>query len=82
LLVLVDINLVAVLVSDDGNVVGDGGVVVSDGEGMETLGGGVVVSGGLGVVMMVSGGHVKLLLLNITSARCTQLKPGKGKNCR
>jgi hypothetical protein len=72
-------------------------VVVSGGEGVVVSGGeGVVVSGcegvvvslgegafdGLDVVMMVSGGHVVLLPMNITSARYTQLKPGKGKNCR
>jgi hypothetical protein len=82
-LVLVDIDLVAVVVSDGGNVVGDGGVVVSGGGGVvASVGGGVVVSGGLGVVMMVSGGHVTFLPLNITSARCIQLNPGRGKNCR
>jgi hypothetical protein len=74
-LVLVDIDLVAVVISDGGSVVGDGGVVVSGG-------GSVVVPGGLGVVMMVSGGHVTFLPMNITSARCIQLKPGRGKNCR
>jgi hypothetical protein len=65
------------VVSSGGGVVvsGGGSVVVSDG-------GGVVVSGGLGVVMMVFGGHMELLPMNITSARCIQLKPGRGKNCR
>jgi hypothetical protein len=79
---LVLVDLVAVVVSGGGSVVvyGDEGVVASV---VASLGGGAVVSdsGSLGVVMMVSGRHVKLLPLNITSARCTQLKPGKGKIC-
>jgi hypothetical protein len=76
------VDLVAVVISGGGSTVVFG-VVVSGGEGvMVPLGGGVVVSDGLGVVMMVSGWHMDLLPMNITSARCIQLKPGRGKNCR
>jgi hypothetical protein len=57
--------------------------VISGGEVMVvSLGGGVVASDGLGTVMMVSGRHMELLPMNITSARGIQLKPGRGKNCR
>jgi hypothetical protein len=74
---LLFVDLVAVVVSGGGSAVafGNGGVIVSGG-------GGVVVSGGLDAVMMVSGGHMELLPMNVTSARCIQLKPGKGKNRR
>jgi hypothetical protein len=78
LLVLVDIDLVAVI-SGDVVASGGGGVEISGDGGVVVSSGGAVVCGG---AMTAFGGHTELLPMNITSARCTQLKPGRGKNCR
>jgi hypothetical protein len=77
------VDSVAVVTSGGGSTVVFGDGVVSGGGGVVVFGdGGVVVSGGGGVVvsdglMMVSGWHMDLLPMNITSATCIQLKPGK-----